>query len=140
MTRVMQTTRWSQSLILCADGTYLKPIVIYKGKNFLMHWEGQENPIEALYVLSSFCEAQWTDFSSRIALSENGWIDNELGVEYIHNFDEQTQDDTGEVQLLAIDSHESHITDGFVNYVQQHDIKIGCYMAHMLTKGLTLGF
>jgi hypothetical protein len=115
---------------ICADGTCLKPIVIYKGKNFLTHWQGQENPIEASYVLNSFCEAQWTDFSSRITLSENGWIDNELGVEYIRSFDEQTQDDTGEIWLLAIDSHESHVTDEFVDYAQQHDIEIACYIPH----------
>ena len=23
---------------ICADGTYLKPIIVYKGKNFLIHW------------------------------------------------------------------------------------------------------
>jgi hypothetical protein len=23
---------------ICADGTYLKPIVVYKGKNFLIRW------------------------------------------------------------------------------------------------------
>jgi hypothetical protein len=36
---------------ICADGTYLKPIVIYKGKNFLIWWwTDQENPIEVSFV------------------------------------------------------------------------------------------
>jgi len=35
---------------ICADGTYLKPIVVYKGKNFLIRWTEQENPIEVLFM------------------------------------------------------------------------------------------
>ena len=35
---------------ICADGTYLKPIVVYKGKNFLIRWTDQENPIEASFM------------------------------------------------------------------------------------------
>jgi hypothetical protein len=58
------------------------------------------------------------------------WIDNKLGVEYIHSFDEQTQDDTGKIRLLAINSHKSHVTDEFVDYAQQHDIEIACYIPH----------
>lgn len=33
---------------ICADGTYLKPTVVYKGKNFLSRWGKQNNPLEAM--------------------------------------------------------------------------------------------
>lgn len=32
---------------ICADGTYLKPFVIYKGKNILSRWGAQNNPLDA---------------------------------------------------------------------------------------------
>jgi hypothetical protein len=47
-------------------------------------------------------------------LSENGWMDNELDIEYITEFKNQTRDDTIETRLLAIDGHESHVTDELV--------------------------
>jgi hypothetical protein len=50
MTRLTATRRWSLVNTICADGTYLKPIVVYKGKNFLIRWTDQENPIEASFM------------------------------------------------------------------------------------------
>ena len=44
-----------------------------------------------------------------IAISENGWTTNELGLELLKHFNKHTQARTvGSVHLLIIDGHESH--------------------------------
>lgn len=64
------------------------------------------------------------------ALSENGWTDDELGVEYIEEFDRQTDDGSGETRLLLVDGHHSHCTNAFIDYAGVHDIELGCYYPH----------
>ncbi|KZP12808.1 CENP-B protein, partial [Athelia psychrophila] len=110
---------------ICADGTYLKPTVVYKGKNFLSRWGKQNNPLEAI-----------------LAVSDNGWFDNELGVEYIRDFDHQTRDGTDDVRFLVVDGHSSHISDGFLDYVREaQDIELACYIPHSthIYQGLDVG-
>ena len=38
---------------ICADGTNVTPLVIFKGQNFMKKW-GVNNPIGAAYVVSHF--------------------------------------------------------------------------------------
>ncbi|KZP33337.1 CENP-B protein, partial [Athelia psychrophila] len=100
---------------ICADGTYLKPTVV---KSYLL----------AINI--------------SLAVSDNGWFDNELGVEYIRDFDHQTRDGTDDVRFLVVDGHSSHISDGFLDYVREaQDIELACYIPHSthIYQGLDVG-
>ena len=41
---------------ICADGTSIPPLVIFKGKAFSVKW-GENNPLKASYVNSKICDS-----------------------------------------------------------------------------------
>jgi hypothetical protein len=64
-------------------------------------------------------------------MSGKGWTDGEIGVDWIKDFDEQTQDKAnGNSRLLLVDGHKSHFTHGFIGYAVEHNIHIFCYPPH----------
>ena len=84
------------SLIKCISLTerLLLPWIIFKGKQQQKAW------FQALK-------------SGHIALSENGWTDNELGLEWIQQCFEPNTRSThseGGWRLLVLDGHASHVT------------------------------
>ncbi|KDQ58561.1 hypothetical protein JAAARDRAFT_716877, partial [Jaapia argillacea MUCL 33604] len=98
--------------IICADGTYLPPTVVYKGTNFMKHWLQQENPLNAILDVLS-----------------NGWTDNELGLEFLKDFDAwSVEKANGKMRLLAFDGHRSHVTDTFRTYAIEHNIELVSYL------------
>ncbi|KIO17780.1 hypothetical protein M407DRAFT_84644 [Tulasnella calospora MUT 4182] len=97
---------------ICADGTVLRPIVIFKGQYLMLGW-GEDNPDDA-----------------KIAVSAKGYTDNELGVESIKFIDEQTKDREG-VRFLFVDGHGSHCTLEFLDYVAEHNIIVISYPPHL---------
>ncbi|KAG2011546.1 hypothetical protein CC2G_011653 [Coprinopsis cinerea AmutBmut pab1-1] len=52
-------------ITICADGSALVPMIIYKGKNMMKKW-GENNVAKAI-----------------IAYSENGWTNGELAPDWI---------------------------------------------------------
>jgi hypothetical protein len=65
------------------------------------------------------------------AISEKGWTDNELGVEWLIHFDRGTcKKADGETQLLLLDGHGSHLTYTFIIYAFSHNIEILSYLLH----------
>ncbi|KAF5344297.1 hypothetical protein D9758_012308 [Tetrapyrgos nigripes] len=98
---------------ICADGTTIRPTVIFKGKHFQINWY-QDNPTKAI-----------------IGHSEKGWTDGEIGVAWIKDFHEQTKEKAqGRTRLLLVDGHNSHYTAGFLRFAQAHRIHVLCYPAH----------
>jgi hypothetical protein len=68
---------------------------------------------------------------SRIALSEKGYMNTVLGIEFIKFFDTATQDVAAEgPRLLHVDGHGSHISLPFLHYAKEHDIIVLGYPPH----------
>ena len=64
----------------------------------------------------------------RLGYSKKRWTDGKIGVLWIEQFDEQTKAKTdGCAQILLVDGHNSHYTQGFLEY---HNIHILCYPAY----------
>ncbi|KIK00384.1 hypothetical protein K443DRAFT_28353, partial [Laccaria amethystina LaAM-08-1] len=56
---------------ICADGTSLPPLVVFKGSAFQVKW-AQNNPLNA-----------------SIGYQKKGWTDGEIGAKWMEIFDEQ---------------------------------------------------
>jgi hypothetical protein len=95
-----------------AEGQSIPPFIIVKGKKHLRSWyEGSTLPVD------------WV-----IALSENGWTNNQLGLDWLKHFNEHTTNrSTGPYRLLILDGHESHQSTEFTAYCKEKNI-IPLYM------------
>ena len=66
-----------------------------------------------------------------IAVSENGWTDDQIGYEWIQHFDKHTKACTkGTVRLLIMDGHGSHHSGRFEEFCKQHSILTLCLPSH----------
>jgi len=67
----------------------------------------------------------------RIGHSVKGWTNGEIDVEWIKEFDRNTtRKANGRYRLLLVDGHNSHYTQGFLEYARTHKILVLCYPAH----------
>ena len=64
----------------------------------------------------------------RISLSENGWTDNKLCMEWMKEcFEPYTRSQLrGEYRLLIVDGHASHVSTEFITFTQKHKIICLC--------------
>ncbi|KAF7336140.1 DDE-domain-containing protein [Mycena venus] len=101
-------------ITICADGTKLTPTIIFKGKNFLQKY-GENNIAGA-----------------SICISENGWTDNEIALEWLmKDFEPQTREKAGgRTRVLILDGHSSHHTAKFLKFAQEHNIIVLDYPPH----------
>ncbi|KAJ3576997.1 hypothetical protein NP233_g9 [Leucocoprinus birnbaumii] len=100
---------------VCADGSFLPPSVIFKGKRRNLEW-GRNNP----------CGAS-------ISVSENGWTDMELGFKWlVDDFEPATaaRNLSNGWRLLILDRHNSHCTYEFVTFCEKHRIALICLPSH----------
>ncbi|KID81257.1 transposase [Metarhizium guizhouense ARSEF 977] len=71
-----------------------------------------------------------------IGVSQTGFTNDELSLEWIKHFDKHTVDKrTGQYRLLIIDGHGSHHTVEFIQYAEDHDIVLfglPPYLTHIL--------
>jgi hypothetical protein len=66
-----------------------------------------------------------------VAVSDNGWTTDELGVEWVKHFDRHTASRTrGVYRLLVLDGHGSHATPEFDQYCTENKIITLCMPAH----------
>ena len=104
------------SLIECvsADGAVLKPWVIFKGKQQQKAWR-------------SFIKE-----GGHIALSENGWTNNEIGLDWLKQcFEPETRSRLkGRYRLLILDGHASHLTSEAIQFCKEKDIILLCLPSH----------
>ena len=76
-----------------AMGSVIPPFIIFGGKFHLSAWFKEEN-----------LPPDWV-----VSVSQNGWTNNNLGLEWLRHFDTHTKRRTvGSYRLLIIDGHESH--------------------------------
>ena len=94
-------------------GWAIPPFVIFDGKLHQTTWYQTGIP------------ATW-----RIAVSENGWTNDKLGLEWIQHFHEHTKNCKGKWRLLIFDGHGSHQTADFRDFCLEKYILTLCMPAH----------
>jgi hypothetical protein len=98
-----------------SDGEVIPPYLVVAGKTHLESW----------YRNSPF-PPEWT-----IDLSETGWTNNRIGVDWIKHFDIYSRPrTTGGKRLLVLDGHESHHSVEFENYCKENNIVTLCMPSH----------
>jgi hypothetical protein len=98
-----------------ATGWAIPPFIIFQGKHHLSAWYKEED-----------LPQDWV-----IAVSENGWTTNKLGLEWLKHFDKHTKGRTvGIHRLLIIDGHESHNSLDFQQYCKESKIITLCMPPH----------
>jgi hypothetical protein len=100
---------------ICAAGYAIPPFIIYKGRVHISAWyEDADVP------------SNW-----RVSVSENGWTNNSLGLEWLKHFDAYTKTRQVAVyRLLILDGHESHLNQGFKDYCLENKILTLCMPSH----------
>ncbi len=100
---------------ISAKGWTTPPMIIVKGKRHISNWYENDLP------------RNWT-----IALSEKGWTNNELGVEWLSKiFEPSTASRTvGTHRLLILDGHSSHATPEFDQFCKDRLIVTLCMPPH----------
>jgi hypothetical protein len=100
---------------ICAAGYATPPFIIYKGRVHISAW----------YEEASI------PYDWKLSVSENGWTNNPLGLEWLKHFDEHTKTrKVGSYRLLILDGHESHQSQEFKDYCLENMILTLCMPAH----------
>jgi len=94
---------------VAADGRSIDPLIIFAGKVHQTSW---------------FRALQHHDYKRwNIAVSPNGWTNDEIGFDWLEWFEATTRDGTvGAYRLLILDGHHSHNTPEFDQYCTDHKI------------------
>jgi hypothetical protein len=98
-----------------AEGQSIPPFIISAGQYHLANWYRE-------------CDlpSDWV-----IALSQNGWTNNQLGLDWLKHFDRSTVKRTNSrYRLLILDGHESHHSVEFEEYCKENKIITLCMPAH----------
>jgi hypothetical protein len=96
-------------------GWAIPPFIIFKARHHLSAWYKEEG-----------LPQDWV-----IAVSENGWTTNKLGLEWLKHFNAHTKERTvGTYRLLVIDGHESHDSLEFQQYCRDNKIITLCMPPH----------
>jgi len=100
---------------ISSAGWSLPPVIIFEGKVHQSTWYTDTLPMD------------WT-----IAVSENGWTDDKLGLIWLQSvFEKHTAHRTnGVYRLLILDGHGSHVTPEFDLFVKEHLIITLCMLSH----------
>ncbi|TVY75163.1 hypothetical protein Focb16_v005488 [Fusarium oxysporum f. sp. cubense] len=110
-----------------AAGWAIQPFIIGGGQYHLANWYRESN-----------LPGDWA-----IATSQNGWTDNEIGLEWLKHFDRCTSNrSVGSYRLLILDGHESHHSVDFERYCEEHKIITLCMPPHSshLLQPLDVGY
>ncbi|ESZ97150.1 hypothetical protein SBOR_2463 [Sclerotinia borealis F-4128] len=99
---------WATAIV-CINGIgeSIPPFLVIKGKNHLSSWYTESDlPLD------------WV-----IKVTNNGWTNNETGLEWIKHFDKHTiARKQGGYRMLVLDGHESHESIAFQEYCKEHNI------------------
>jgi hypothetical protein len=105
---------------ICADGSYIPLLIIFKGENLCENWIPEDMPED------------WF-----ISCNTLRWISNIHGLEWLKRcFEPATREKAnGRKRILICDSHDSHISTDFINHCIQHDIiliRLPLHTSHLL--------
>ncbi|KAJ3539787.1 hypothetical protein NM208_g5347 [Fusarium decemcellulare] len=104
-----------------AEGQAIQPFIIGAGQYHLANWYQESN-----------LPGDWV-----IATTQNGWTDNETGLEWLKHFDRCTaKRSNSRYRLLILDGHESHHSIDFERYCEENKIirlyrLIRCSITHV---------
>lgn len=99
---------------ISGNGVLLPAFVIFEGKIVQERWISRRH-----------------DPRMRIAVSDRGWTDHELAIQWLMHFDENTKEMTrGTYRLLLLDGHGSHCSIDFVKYCEDRKIILLCLPPH----------
>ncbi|KAL9568850.1 hypothetical protein ACKAV7_006995 [Fusarium commune] len=98
-----------------AEGWAIQPFIVVAGQYHLSHWYEESN-----------LPGDWA-----IAMTHNGWTDNETGLEWLKHFNHHTSmRSNGRYRLLILDGHESHHSVDFEQYCEENKIITLCMPPH----------
>ncbi|KAG6996134.1 Tigger transposable element-derived protein 1 [Fusarium oxysporum f. sp. conglutinans] len=98
-----------------AEGWAIDPFIVVAGQYHLANWYRESN-----------LPGDWA-----ITTTQNGWTDNETGLEWLKHFDRCTVNrSVGSYRLLILDGHESHHSTDFEIYCEEHNIITLCMPPH----------
>jgi hypothetical protein len=98
-----------------AEGWLIPPFIVVAGQYHLSNWYQESN-----------LPGDWA-----IATTQNGWTDNETGLEWLKHFDEHTKTrSSGRYRLLILDGHASHHSADFEACCEENNIITLCMPAH----------
>ena len=98
-----------------AEGWPIPPFIIGAGQYHLANWYRESN-----------LPGDWA-----IATTQNGWTDNETGLEWLKHFNRCTTNRSiGVYRLLILDGHESHHSIEFERYCEENKIIRLCMPPH----------
>jgi hypothetical protein len=87
--------------------------------------------LAAQYHLANWYQECDLPTTWRIAITDNGWIINAVGLDWIKHFDTYTAFRTkGTKRLLILDGHDSYHSEEFETYCQEHNIITLCMPPH----------
>ena len=100
---------------ICADGTNIPPLIIFKGDNFVSNWISQNTP------------SNW-----KFSCNSKGWTSNEHGIMWLKRcFDPSTKEKAnGCTRLLICDGHDSHISATFMCHCYDNNIAVFLLLPH----------
>lgn len=105
---------------ICADGSSLNPMIIYKCEEFLSEWFDNLREGMPLNIL--------------FGRSHNGWTDERMALRYLAtNFGPGSESERkagDNYRLLLFDGHSSHVTTSFLSYCLDHKIIPCCLPPH----------
>jgi len=111
---------------ICADGSSIPPLVIFKAENLNYQW-----------IPASIAD-DW-----RFSCNTKGWTSNEHGLQWLMRiFEPATREKAnGGYRLLICDGHDSHITGDFVGHCMDNKIVLVILPPHTshLTQPLDVG-
>ena len=111
---------------ICADGTALPPLIIFKAENLSREW------------IPANTHNDWC-----FSCNSKGWTSNQHGIEWLRRvFDPSTREKAnGSYRLLICDGHDSHITGEWIGYCMDNSILVMILPPHSshLTQPLDVG-
>ncbi|KLO08238.1 DDE-domain-containing protein [Schizopora paradoxa] len=99
---------------ICADGSTLRPHVIFKGEQLMTRW-----------IQNNICDAFFS-------VSKNGWMDSELALQWLKTvFEPLTcEKAAGRIRVIVLDGHSSHYSLEFLQFCILHNIVVLVYPPH----------
>jgi len=111
---------------ICADGTFLPPLIIFKGENLSRQW------------IPASIHQDW-----RFGCNTKGWTSNIHGLQWLCEvFERLTREKAnGKPRLLICDGHDSHITASWIAHCMKNNIIFMVLPPHSshLTQPLDVG-
>ena len=111
---------------ICADGTVVPPLVIFKAENLSTQW------------IPANINGHW-----RFSCNSKGWTSNKHGVQWLRRcFEPATREKAArEYRLLICDGHDSHITGEYIGHCMDNNIILMILPPHSshMTQPLDVG-